>query len=210
MSTLNIALDIKQTLGPELLAKAAALNPRALADQLGAAGARLTKSHLLKLNQERPNALGGRRTNFYAQGARATTWSATDTGATVVVAAQGLAQRFHGGTINAKPGKALSIPADAEAHGRSPREFSDLRLVVFGATGRAALVTARSTAIRLGKRGVKAVSSTFERVLYWLVKSVTQRADPSVLPTAQEYSATATAHLSRYLSRLIARQRGAQ
>jgi hypothetical protein len=209
MSAIAINIDVQTTLPAEMAAKAAQLAPATLHREIAAPLARFTKSHLLKVNADRPNLLGGRRTNFYAGAARSTTWQADANAATITIEHQGFAQRLHGGKISARPGKALAIPADAEAYGRSPREFNNLRLVVFGQTGRAALVTARATNITVGKRGVKAKSSSIERVLYWLVKSVTQRADRSVLPTDQEYTDNATAHLTRYLDRLLARQGGA-
>ena len=217
MSTLNIKFDVKDQLSPALQARAAQLNPLTLTRQLAAAGVRVTKSHLLQLNQARPNALGGRRTNFDAQAARATTSTSDAQAATIIVSQQGFAQRYHGGTITPKRAKNLAIPANADAYGRSPRE-SKVPLVFALVGGRRPALIARENWQRTVTRGQrkgqtvadysdKATRGAFT-VMYWLVKSVTQRPDPTVMPTAQEYSDTATAHLSRHLGRLLARQGG--
>ncbi len=218
MSALGIQIEVNTALPAELAAKAAQLQPATLHREIAAPMARFTKSHLLQLNQERPNLLGGRRTNFYAGAARATTWTADANTATITIEHQGFAQRLHGGTITPKKAKNLAIPANAEAYGRSPRE-SRVPLIWALVGGRRPALVAREHFLRVATKGKRAGQEVADykgkatrgayTVMYWLVKSVTQRADPSVLPTEQEYAATATAHLSRYLDRLLAKQGGA-
>ena len=79
----------------------------------------------------------------------------------------GIAQRYFGGDIDAKAGGYLTIPALAAAYGRRAREF-DLRFVIFGNTGKVALLDAEG------------------EVYYWLVRHVTQSGDATILPTEEE------------------------
>jgi hypothetical protein len=218
MSGIAINVNVVTDLPAELAAKAAQLAPATLHREIAAPLVRFTKSHLLKVNADRPNILGGRRTNFYAGAARSTTWQADANAATITIEHQGFAQRLHGGTIRPVKAKNLAIPANAEAYGRSPRE-SRVPLVWALVGGKRPALVARENFMRTitkGKRAGKEVADYSGKgtrgaftVMYWLVKSVTQRADRSVLPTDQEYADTATAHLTRYLDRLLARQGGA-
>jgi len=123
----------------------------------------------------------------------------------------GLRQRLLGGTITAgrniskfsgKPTKYLTIPARAEAYGKRSFDFSNLR-VLFGRGGKAiALVEADATKVELGpknrKTGARSYSTqaTGGAVMFWLVTSVTQQADPSVLPPTESIGNTVIFALS--------------
>lgn len=135
----------------------------------------LFRTHLFRLNAERPNRLGGKRTNFFSQAAKST--SATATGGTVAVniAHVGIRQRFEGGTIRPTNGrKFLTIPARSEAYGTRASEHNFLR-VAYNSRGPFALVEAdrSSLASRTEQGG---------GVWFWLVKEVVQKKDPTVLP----------------------------
>ncbi len=153
---------------------AAALAPARIHPVIGRAASNVFTRHLRDLNRTRPNALGGKRTNYYAGAARATSFRIESDGVLIAINQIGLRQRFFGGTIRAKQSKWLTIPVAPEAHGKRAREFGDLT-VVFG-RGRQPVGLARA-----GK------------LYYALKKSVEQKPDPSVLPAR----ATITAEVDR-------------
>jgi hypothetical protein len=84
------------------------------------------QAHWRKKNQK-PNRLGGKRTNFWAKAAEETGITAvTDDGATVTVGGEsGPKVRIHvlGGTIVPKAAKALTIPIVREAYGLRAAEY---------------------------------------------------------------------------------------
>lgn len=125
-------------------------------------------------HHESSQALGANRTGFYLDAADKTHEAVLEggEGVSVSVEQEGLAQRYFGGTINARPGSFLTIPARAEAYGKTADRFSFLKLIMFP-SGLAALVDKNSPA----HEGT---------VYYWLVRSVTQAADPTVLPKDEE------------------------
>jgi hypothetical protein len=170
---------------------ASALRPAAINPVIGRAASNTVVAHLRRLNNERPNQLGGKRTNFYASAARGTSYSViSDTEVTVSIAHVGIRQRFFGGKIVPTGGrKFLTIPAAAEAHGKRAREFSDLE-VVFGMGGRPIGLARKAQ----GKR-------QFGTILFRLVRSVNQRPDPSVLPDKATIAAACTAAGKSHIER---------
>jgi len=163
----------------------------------GRASANLVQKHLRGLDRARPNALGGRRSHFYSLAAMAVSFVTDPQGALVTVAHLGIAQRYYGGTIRPINANALAIPARPEAYGRRPKDADNPQdlFVRPGRAGRTAVLARRE-----GKR---------LQIWYWLVKSVTQDPDPTVLPTEAEIAAAANdkidTHIRRHLDR--ARQR---
>lgn len=168
-------------------------NSPGLSKVMGEAAQKVTRDWLFRLDGERANTLGGRRSHFYADAAKNTRYEATDDGATVVITKTGLRQRWLGGTITAKNVKFLTIPARSESYGVPARQFPrKLRFVQFR-SGAAALVIddrgestthtddAGNVTTRRGKRNKR--MKTAGIVEYWLVPSVHQNPDPSVLPS---------------------------
>ncbi len=162
-------------------------------DKLGAAVGRkvigLLRDHLYQRDKT-PNALGGKRTHFYAEAARSTHYEVQPDGVLFGIEKVGIRQRLQGGTIRPVNRKYLTIPAIAAAHGRRALEFDNLQFVRFGkgASAPAALIEKPAGASVKGKKvagGKKFTKATGykRRVFYWLVKSVNQKADPGVLPT---------------------------
>ena len=150
-----------------------ALAPGRINPVIGRAATNATVAHLRAKNASSPNALGGRRTNYYAGAARATSFAVvSDTEVVIGVAQIGIRQRFFGGTIRPRTAKFLTIPVAPEAHGKRAREFGDLE-VIFGRGGRPIGLARKAQGTR-----------RFGVMLYRLARSVTQRADPSVLPTS--------------------------
>jgi len=99
----------------------------------------------------------------------------------------GMAQRFYGGTIEAVNTLPLWIPIPgSKAEGRAPGEFRGQLYPIISA---------------LTQKGVALDRETGEP-LFALVKSVTQSADPSVLPTEQEYADAALDALDLLVDRV--------
>lgn len=153
-----------------------------------------------------PNKMGWASLHFWGRMRKATALGRVDdAGATVVISDPAMNQKVFGGTITAKEGKFLSIPARQEAYGRSPRMFSDLHFVALSG-GRGMLVQHYSTALTYFKRGKKEgqIKSKTEQgggVFYWLVKSVTQTADERALPEAEGFRAALLEEAQAYFDR---------
>ncbi|MEY4377265.1 MAG: hypothetical protein RJB26_1815 [Pseudomonadota bacterium] len=185
------------------------LQPSRLLPRVGGSAQRLTQRHLRRLDRERPNQLGGRRTNFYGKAARGTFFTVAPEGVVVTVGQQGMRQRFAGGVITPVKARFLTIPATAEAHGKRAGEFSDLKFAVIPGQG-PALVRAsdqfKSVGAKRkdGTRRQKQVSSAGD-VIFWLRKRVTQRPDPTVIPDAAAYGTAIANDLATWLNTLAAR-----
>jgi hypothetical protein len=193
---------------------------QARATQLGKAGevaavggravAGFLRDYLFQLDEERPNKMGGQRTHFFADAARSVQTPQVAGGtATVSINHIGLAQRLLGGTITAghnissKTGQLtslLAVPAQAEAYGKTPGEFSDLEFVPTRKGGM--LVQSLQTQIMRGKhKGDWGTTTVGGLVMYWLTPEVTQDADPSVLPGEKAMAGCASDAMTDYLDR---------
>lgn len=175
--------------------------------------AQLTKDHLVQLDGERHKS-GGR--HYYLQAARSITSRGGGSGLALVTVTQtGFRQRLLGGPISPKaPRKYLTIPANPEAYGKRAGEFQDLEFaIVLDGNGalRPALVRRASTAISFTRRkrkdgSVKVTVKPGElrggEVMFWLVRKVNQRPDPSVLPSSEQMNATAGDAITRRIIRL--------
>ena len=187
------------------LARPARSNEAALRNAVGRGVTRLVSRHLAGLNAPRANDLGGVRTHFYAHASRSTNYAVTSDGVTISINWQGIRQRYEGGIIKAGRNgtKLLTIPACAEAYGHRAKEFK-LKFVKFR-TGRMGLVVDEAGGIQ-GKRRVQKNGRTrnrasrrgFGKLMFWLVPSVVQFPDPTVLPTRAEIVAAAQASAARY------------
>lgn len=175
--SIGILINAANAAGPAARRVSAVMAPARLNHVIGRSVNETVRHHLISLNSARPNKLGGRRTNFYSQAARATNFRVvSDTEILISIPHVGIAQRFYGGTIRAKAGRFLTIPVHPAAHGKRAREF-DLD-VVFGLKGQpVALATKRTVAGRSGRQ-----ISAIGEIYYKLARSVTQKADPNVLP----------------------------
>lgn len=91
--------------------------------------AEVVRKHFFKMDNEHPNAMGGRRTHFFGQAARGTHRYSDETQAVVSVNQVGIRQHLFGGDIYPVNAKALTIPAIPEAYGKRAREFDGLKLV---------------------------------------------------------------------------------
>jgi hypothetical protein len=161
--------------------------------------------------------LGARPLGLYGDFARATSWSTTTGGVTLQVSHPAAGQRYHGGEIRPVNSKFLTIPARGEVYGKRARESGITLKFLWGRNGPYALAAADDYAKRItrGERaGQQRRTKTGEAgnvgregVLYWLVRSVTQRGDPRVLPTMEQLGQRIVASLEGWLARI--RGRGA-
>jgi hypothetical protein len=178
---------------------------RPLNAALGKRGEVELRAHFDKREQE-PNKKGWPSQNFWARVRNATAFvSADESCARIAISDVAINQKIFGGTITPKEGKYLALPAIAEAYGHSPREFDFLQFRPGRSGG--ALVESERTNIRVTKKkGVPVVKNLGDgwggRVWYWLVKSVTQAADPAALPEPRLFSAALLDEAARYYSRL--------
>ncbi len=214
MAGVTLILDEATPLLERVRSAAAA---RGLALVGARAGAQLVRDHLFGLNAQRHRF--GR--NYYAQAARSVHSRAVPQGAAISITQTGFRQRLQGGIIRAKPGKALTIPEADEAHGRRAGEFSDLHLAKYvnPRTGelQAALVRNLSTPISIRRRTLKdgtiktTISAGAQRggeIMYWLVKEVDQKPDPTVLPHEEHLAARVTDAIRTRMLRLTHRSSG--
>lgn len=185
----NAAADqLLQAAGPVTPAES-----RAMAAEL----ARLVQRHLRLRDDTNAHQYpdGGRRSHFWRKAAQSVTFAADADGMTVSVTHQGVRLRYAGapeGIKSARAGGSLSIPATGIAYGRLPREFSDLRIVVFKGKNKAALVQKPRDGEYLGL------------IMFWLVKRTKPiKADPTVIPPANVMLGLAVMRLRNLRSRKV-------
>lgn len=200
------SIDIKDSATPAVKRMLESIGGPNINKRVGEAGADLIRGHLEGLNSAKPNKLGGKRTNFWAQCARSTSFVLVPEGALVSINQIGFRQRLEGGTISPRNAKFLTIPAIAEAYGKRAREFNNLRFAMIG--GKPALIEAEHSGVRFGKRGVKATLNLGGKVYYWLARRVTQQAFPGALPTIDQMGKVIVERLDKIIAREKERTQG--
>lgn len=187
----------------------AALAEEPMADAGGRAVKLLLVDHFTELNEERHRA-GGE--NFYADAARSVQNPETVDGtAMIAIDKIGLAQRLFGGTIRAINGKYLAIPVEGtDAVGKVPADFTNLQFFKTKRGGGLKLQRAVASVVghlRTGKHKGKSRNEADilgDVVLFWLVPSVDQAADPTVLPADEEMQSVAYDAMDQFLTRRLA------
>jgi len=211
-----IKIDISDQATPVIRAIGRAVRPDSLNPIVGRSAVNTFREHLFGVDRARPNALGGSRTHFYAAAARGTHFDVLPDGVMLSVNQVGIRQRVVGGTITPKKAKYLTIPARAEAHGKRASEFNDL-VVVFGAGGRPVALARASQSLIGHKRdkvtghvtGATKRGSAGGEILFWLRKSVTQQADPSVVPYMELVAQRIGRDVEQHINRAVMRARTA-
>lgn len=182
-----ITIGIQDDASTPLLRLGNAIQRGAVRMVMGRAVVRQLKAHFGKLDDERPNKLGGKRTKFYEQVGKSVQQPELIGGDGVKIAINqvGFAQRLFGGDITVGENGTkewFTVPARAEAYGHRARQFNDLHFVFFR-EGLAALVQNEQTTLgRKKKDGTRSGKTTGGGIFYWLVKSIHQEPDPTVLP----------------------------
>lgn len=175
----------------------------------GRAGTNTVKTHFRKLDSSRANKLGAKRSHFYAAAAAATSFRTVRDGAVIEISHTGIAQRFFGGTITPVNSKYLTIPARTEAYGRKASDFNDLEPLIRYRNGKPrAVALVRRAQTTLGNQGGRGGSQLIGGAVYfWLVKSVTQDPDPTVLPEMRTVQTDALRAVDNYIDRQLSRIR---
>jgi hypothetical protein len=213
LMSLAVTIDVSDHATPVVRAIGRALAPERLNPVVGKAAVNAFRASLFEANRTKPNALGGTRTNFYQKAGGNVHFDDVGDGVLISVNALGIRQRVLGGTIKPKTAKFLTIPARAEAHGKRAREFGEDLVVVFGSGGRPIGLARRwktTLSVRRDKTtgsriGMSKKSEVGGEILFWLVKSVTQRGDPSIMPTEAALSAAIFKDVESYVQRIAAR-----
>lgn len=187
MITLTITRDTATRDIGELQAR---LAPRALNAELGQAVRVSIREHL-RLKNLQPNKQGWPKTGFYGRARERVVWEADGRRALVRIQMDGIRQRYKGGEIKPVNASVLTIPAIAEAYGRTAQEFPGLMARFFGRRGG-----------KLAGALVRTVPGGGDEVVYWLLRRVEQQPDPSVLPTAAEFARDIQKAVVRRLRRM--------
>jgi len=182
----------------------AALHQDKIRPIAGRAGVNVVRNHLFDVDKRPGSRHGGKRTHFYAKAARSTNYREVSNGVIVAINHTGIAQRFFGGTIEPTSGSYLTIPAAPEAYGRRAREFNNLE-VAFGQDGPYALIERRATQLKYTKKGVAKGKESGGKIMFWLVGSVEQDPDPSVLPTEKKILSEVYKEVNSYIVRVVSK-----
>jgi len=169
--TVSIARDdVSPSLGRT---RAGAASGGALLRVLGRAGANSLIRHFRDRNRT-PNRLGGERTNFWSRVAESVNAPViSGSRIEIRVSHPAIAQKVYGGTIVPRKAKALAIPVDRLAYGKSPRVMDGLFFVPSTSSGAVGILARRESG-----GGI--------RPMYVLKRSVTQQPDPKALPADAE------------------------
>ncbi len=147
------------------------------------AASQLTKSHLYDLANKRHRSSVA--LNFYEDAADSVSTQDMGGGVELRIDKAGMAQRFYGGKVKAVNYSHLWIPiSGSPAEGKSAGEFDNLTVIIN----------------RVSQKGVAMQNG---EVLFALVKEVNQTADPSVLPTAEQYASTGADAMNLYLDFIL-------
>ena len=138
--------------------------------------------------------------NYWSHAAEAIHTEADALSGAVIVRHPGVAWHYRGGTIHARPGKALAIPLRDEVYGVWPSEFFKSRrdAFVWRKGDKAFLAAAPGKGARRGNRTL--------RLLYILLKSVSKDADPTVLPPLDAQTAAASDAVRELVRLALARR----
>lgn len=199
MSIVVPQFELRDYATKEIEAKLAKCDARRLGAIIGRPLAEFWRNRLRSLG---PNKRGWPSTRFYERAARSVTHVPNDTGVALQADHLGLRQRWKGGTIRARNARMLTIPISPVSYGHRASEFPGA--FVIRTKGGAYIVqhgesVARSGAVTAGRRlggntGRRLRASL--NFLFKLVESVTQAADPRVVPTTDEFAEVALARVT--------------
>jgi hypothetical protein len=190
----------KDTATPWVKDFAARCEPERLKKIIARAGTNILKRHIESLPK---NKQGWPTTNFWKDASRNTSGAVTSTGAIFTINKLGFRQRLQGGIIKPVNRRRLAFPARAEAYGKTPGEFDNLRIGKgYDEKGKPGfgLVEAPRTEIKRTKKGFRAtVTRLGLRLFFYFARSVNQKPNPSVLPTDAAFLEALAYELDRAL-----------
>lgn len=164
---------------------------RMIWEAIGEAESDLVKNHFYE-RDAKPNKMGAPKTHYWRQAGDSVGTLTRAGEAEVQIKHLGVRQQWKGGVITPKNSKFLTIPLRAAARGKRAAEFGDLFLLKR----------------RKGRRYGFLVRSTGQKridVMYALMSSVKQDADPDVMPKDTEMQKLAGETALFVLRRIIKR-----
>jgi hypothetical protein len=194
------SVTVKDTASDYLARLARGLEAQEYGEAVGRAGVRALENNFRDKDQDPQSHrtardLGASPSGLYAQMVKHLSHSTTREGVLLSINHAAAAQRYFGGTITPTGGrKYLTIPAIAEAYGVKATDAPVGLEPIFAwsrSEGRARVIGLRQADAkpkkgrRFKKRAKDSTDNYFAEkgaVWYWLVESVTQRPDPTVLP----------------------------
>lgn len=184
--SVGVIVTIQDHATPAINAMVAQLTPRRLAAKIGPGLNRLVQNKLIS-NGENKN--GWPTTHFWADAARATSWKGLEDGVLISINKIGVRQRVFGGTIKPVNAGALTIPISPVSYGHLASEFPGLFLLRTK-TGsylvqRGEEVSEKGNTVKRTKGGGNAKRRIRANLnfMFKLVASVTQAANPDVIPS---------------------------
>jgi hypothetical protein len=202
----QINIEVEDGVSEPLNHALEAMQPARLTESVGPDLCELTRDYLVR-NPGSKN--GGSAGDFWAAAAAATSWKNTGNGSmTISIDQIGVRQRYRGGLIVPKNVRALTIPIHPDAYGKTARDFNNLIVIK---TSKGAYL-AQGNMEEVGRTSDGRVSHRNQnkrgkhRALTFLFKlsmGVGQEADPSVIPSPDEYSRTALAALDKVVTEIV-------
>lgn len=197
---IGLSIDLRDKVTDTLIAAHAELQrPEALLLPVARQGANLLRRHYRKLEMNAPNKLGGPRQHWWRQVGESVhnPVLVSPSMASIEITQPGVALRLHGGTVNAKPGKALAVPINRMSYGIWARDWGSQH-------------PDRPLFKIKGPRGVYLAAKAGEGssrllVLYKLLRQVEIPPDSRVLPPAQEFQASLATYAAQRLNTLLNR-----
>jgi hypothetical protein len=202
MSGIGLQIDVRSAevdqLVSRLLDGLTDLTP--LNEQVGIRTTERTRNHLVAIAQTRhatATRLGATPSGHWGQAAEKTSFQANQEGAIISIEQPGIGRVAHDVTIEPGPGKKyLTLPAIAAAYNQRAYRISGLHVMVRFLEGER-----RAVALAMDSGEGK---DRVETVWYWLVTSVTQKQDRTLLPSDEEYNLAALAGVRDFVDRLLA------
>ena len=186
--SVKIDIDLTDHATPELRQLIADVEPGGeLGKVMGRALATTLRTHFRQRNAK-GNALGGKRSHFWSRIANAVQApQVSQAEISVTVSDRAIAQKIFGGRIVPTNAKALAIPADKKAYGKSPRTIADLAFIPARGGPQVTigyLVEGKAGIISRGPRkGEATIRPLKGGVLMYVLRAwVDQAPDPEALP----------------------------
>lgn len=196
--SVGLQIDVRDAGAQQLLDRffATLTDRTGIHEHIGERASELTRSHLVAIAQSRHKTaqkLGATPSGFWGQGAEKTTSVADAEKATVTINQPGIGRAAH--DVDILPGggkKYLTLPAIAAAYNKKATTVPDLTMMIRWKDG-------QRRAIALGQKAGEQFT-----VWYWLVKSVRQKQDRTLLPSDEEFRLAALAGIRDSIDALLA------
>jgi hypothetical protein len=187
---MNITISIKDAVSADLKRKVDfCKNPRRVSAAIGKA-LEIEMRTIYRDRNAIPNEKGWPKSNFWNRRVanKIALTEVQQRRATVTIASPELIHKIKGGTVTPKRAKTLAIPANATAYRMgspkaSGKDFQFLLLAQGNLVGALLNVETYSVGKKKGKADGKMRGG---EVMYWLVRSVTHKPDPSASPDFPE------------------------